>query len=417
MPARLALAACLFAAFPAVAQVAPRPLFPTEPQPPPATVAPDVPIGVQDLPAPAARTAGLADAEVELAGPLWANGAPPGLATLLRRLPTAIDEPALRELQRALLAAPGPADVGSDGLLGVRAARLLAMGEAATALELLAAAPPSAGPELEALRLRAGFAAGKTEPACASAEAAAGQGSSWLEAAVVCAVLARDVTAVELGLDRLASEDIASAPNLAGLARAAAAGMRYTLRPPVADDALLLPLLRVVPVDLDSATAADLPVAVRRALADNPGLSSATRAAVLLPSGPGPSIRPELTGAEPADWAAAAASVPVDQRARWAALVDGLGLALPDAVWDELAAAPVPDPGPPPELALWCGFELASLREQRGGVLLFTLLLLDGRPAAAAPVTLRRALDALIALGLEWDARALAAGAGGALGL
>ena len=50
-------------------------------------------------------------------------------------------------------------------------------------------------------------------------------------------------------------------------------------------------------------------------------------------------------------------------------------------------------------------------------MLLFMLLLLDGRPEAAAPVTLRRALDALLALGLERDARALAAGTGGALGL
>jgi hypothetical protein len=45
------------------------------------------------------------------------------------------------------------------------------------------------------------------------------------------------------------------------------------------------------------------------------------------------------------------------------------------------------------------------------------LLLLAGRPEGAASVTLRRALDALLALGLERDARALAAGTGGALGL
>ena len=157
-PARLALAAWLLA-LPATAQQAPRPLFPAEPAPPPpVTVAPDGPIDVQDLPAPATPTAGLAAAEVELAGPLWANGAPPGLATLLARLPTAIHEPTLRELQRALLAAPGPGEAGADALLGVRAARLLAMGEAATALELLDATPPAPG--LDALRLRAGLAAG-----------------------------------------------------------------------------------------------------------------------------------------------------------------------------------------------------------------------------------------------------------------
>ena len=412
-PARLALAAWLLA-LPAAAQQAPRPLFPTEPPPsPPVTVSPDGPIDVQDLPAPAAPTAGLAAAEVELAGPLWGNGAPPGLAGLLERLPTAIQEPTLRELQRALLAAPGPGELGADGLLGVRAARLLAMGEAATALELLEATPPT--PEFDALRLRAGLAAGRTETACATATAT--DGSPWLEARLVCAGLARDVAAVDLALERLAADGVTPDPNLAGLARAAAGGTRYELRPPVADDALLVPLLRVVPVDLDASAAAGLPVVARRALADNPGLSSATRAAVLPAPGPGPSIRPELTGAEPGDWAAAAASVPQEQRARWAALVDGLGVPVPDAVWDGLATAAVPDPGPPPELALWRGLELARLAEQRGGVLLFALLLLDGQPAAAAPVTLRRALDALIALGLERDARALAAGTGGALGL
>ena len=413
MLARLVLAACL-AASPAAAQQAPRPLFPTDP-PPPAAVTPDAPIGVQDLPAPAAPTAGLASGEVELAGPLWTNGAPPGLATLLQRLPAKIDEPTLRELQRALLAAPGAADVGPDGLLAIRTARLMAMGEAATALELLTATPAGAGPEFAELRLRAGLAAGRTEEPCAAA--AVGQGSPWLETALVCAALARDATAVDLAFTRLDDAQVALDPNLAGLARAALAGTRYALQAPVADDALLLPLLRSVPVDLDAPAAAELPVAARQALADNPGLSSATRAAVLLPTGPGPSIRPELTGAAPADWAVAAASVPEAQRARWAALVDGLGQAIPDAVWDHLAAAAAGDPGPPPELALWRGFEQAGLREQRGGVLLFTLLLLEGRPASAAPVTLRRALDALIALGLERDARALAAGTGGALGL
>ena len=41
----------------------------------------------------------------------------------------------------------------------------------------------------------------------------------------------------------------------------------------------------------------------------------------------------------------------------------------------------------------------------------------QGRPEAAAPITLRRALDALVGLDLQPAARALAAGTGGALGL
>jgi hypothetical protein len=416
MASRLFLALWLIA-LPVAAQEAPRPLFPTAPAPGPVPAAnPDAPIAVEDLPAPAVRQPGLAAAEVELAGPLWNNGAPPDLADLLRRLPAAIAAPTLQELQRALLAAPGPAGEGADALLAVRAERLLAMGEAATALELLDSVQDAPGPAGDPLHLAAAFAAGRTDTTCAAAPAAP-EARPWVEAAIVCAALAGDTAAVEAGLARIEATGAPDDANLAGLARAAVAGGRHRLVEPVADDPLQVPLLRRVPLDVDPAVAVDLPPAVRRALADNPGLSSATRAAVVPAARTAPSIRPELNGGVPADWNDAAASVPAAERARWAALVDGLALPLPDPVWAEIAAAAPPDPGPPPDLATWRGFEVASLREQRGGVLLYTLLLLDGRPAAAAPVTLRRALDALIALGLERDARALAADTGGALGL
>jgi hypothetical protein len=70
-----------------------------------------------------------------------------------------------------------------------------------------------------------------------------------------------------------------------------------------------------------------------------------------------------------------------------------------------------------PDLFLWRGLEQARLQGQRGAVLLHALLLLGGRPEAASPVALRRALDALVALGLDRRAAAVAAGTGGALGL
>ena len=409
------VASALFA-LSAQAQETPRPLFPPPSAAKPAPAAPDAPIVVEDLPAPDTGRPGLAAAEVEVAGPLWSNGAPPELALLLRRLPTVIVSPTLRELQRALLAAPGPQDAGNDGLLRLRVEHLIAMGEAATALELVETAPEGAFAAEDELRLRVAFAAGRTEAACAS-PALAVAASPWREARLACAGLARDQGGVEAAAAALAGQTDPIDPHLPGLARAAAAGRRYALEPPVAADPLLLPLLRTVPIDLDPADAPALPATVRQALAENAGLSSAARAAVGTGAAPAPSLRPELNGAVPADGAAAAADVPVDQRARWAALVDGLGLAVPDAVWAELGAEAPGDPGPAPRLVDWRGFELAQLREQRGGVLLFTLLLLDGDPATAAPVTLRRALDALISLGLERDARALAAGTGGVLGL
>ena len=154
-----------------------------------------------------------------------------------------------------------------------------------------------------------------------------------------------------------------------------------------------------------------------RALAVNPVLPSAARAAASGPPRAGPSVRPELAGNVPGDWMAALATVAAPQRARWAALVDGLSLEVPAAVWAELDRTVPASTDPAPDLLLWRGFELARINEQRGGMLLFTLLLLDGRPEGAAPVTLRRGLDALVELGLTAQARYLAAGTGGAVGL
>ena len=140
----------------------------------------------------------------------------------------------------------------------------------------------------------------------------------------LCGASPRDGTAVELGLDRLARID---RPELAGLARAAAAG--HPLHPAATRGrrgaAAATPASGAArPVD--AATVAALPVPARKALAANPGLPSAARAAVVASARQGPSIRSELNGAAPADWAEAMASVPPAQRAHWAALVDGLGV-------------------------------------------------------------------------------------------
>ena len=93
-------------------------------------------------------------------------------------------------------------------------------------------------------RLQARFAAGQVEPACAAAKAQAAAEAPWPEARIVCAALARDMAAVELGLDLLDERRAGPDPSLAGLARAAVAGARFALQAPVPDDPLLLPLLR-----------------------------------------------------------------------------------------------------------------------------------------------------------------------------
>jgi hypothetical protein len=313
--------------------------------------------------------------------------------------------------------------VGRDDeldLLLLRVDRLLAMDAPETALELLATVPAErATPALQGRRLLAWFAADQTDPACAAVRADASTIPPWTQARVVCAALAGDPSAVELGLDLLAARGETIDPNLAALARALASDGRARLEPPVPDDPLLLPLLRRAQLDLDPSTVGAMPPPARRALLANGRLPSAVRAAAA-PNRPGPSARPELNGSVPGDWTEALAGVPVERRAAWAALVDGLGAELPEPVWSDVgrageatAAAPVPAP----DLYLWRGYEVAAAAEQRGAMLLHVLLLLDGRPETAAPVTLRRALDGLAALDLQPTARALAAGTGGALGL
>jgi hypothetical protein len=186
----------------------------------------------------------------------------------------------------------------------------------------------------------------------------------------------------------------------------------------VADDPALLPLVRRVPLDVDSGVAAELPFPVRRALADNPNLAAAARAAAVGAARPGPSSRAELNGRPPPSWADALAAVPPGPRPAWLALADGLGLEVPEPVWAEVyRTAPGGGGNPAPDLFLWRGLEQARLQGQRGAVLLHAQLLLGGRPEAASPVALRRALDALVGLGLDRPAAAVAAGTGGALGL
>lgn len=418
------LAAALLVATPVAAQQAPRPLIQApspEAAPPPALPPPpsqaDAPITVESLAAPTLASLGLANAETELGGQLWAEGTPPALMLLLGRLPSNVADPTLRALQKALLGAPGPAGSARELFL-LRVDDLLAMAEPGAAADLLAMAPEGTrDAEVELRRLEASFALGRTDPGCAVARAQEQPDWPWPQARIVCAALAGDAAAVQTGLDLLDARGAPADDVLAGLAQAAATGARFTLHEPFADDPLLLPLLGRVPIDVDPKLVAELPAPARRALADNPDLAAAARAAAAGPPRPGPSVRPELNGRAPTDWTAAMDAIPAAQRPRWLALADGLGLDVPESIWTELYGVAAAPQEPAPDLLLWRGFEVARAAGQRGAMLLYVLLLLDGRPEAAAPITLRRSLDALNELGLDDAARALAAGTGGALGL
>lgn len=435
--AGLALTALSVAALPAWAQgTGPRQLFPQPPpiaappraepalpraQPlpaPEAEPAPSQQIQVEVLPPPTLAVLGLPAAAAALGPDLWPGPASAQLDALLARLPASVPEPTLQELQKTLLLAPGPRLGGSRSSFLIRVERLLAMAEAQAALDLLGLVPAdSESDEIADLRLRALFAADRVEEACAMAQAGDAPRSPWAEARIVCAALTADTAAVELGLEVLVERSLPASPSLATLARAVATGQRVAIDEVLPDEPVLLPLLRRAPLDLDAALAARQPRPVRAALASNQGLASAVREAATPPPRPGPSIRPELNGAAPASWEGALAGVPADRREAYLALVDGLGLTPPEAVWTAALAAEAEEHGPAPDLVLWRGMERAAAAGRRGEALLYLLLLLDGQPEEASPLLLNRGLRALRDLGREREARALAAATGGALGL
>jgi hypothetical protein len=405
-----------------------------EPAPPPPAA--DVAVGVTALAPPGLGAVGLPRAAEALQGggggagrPLWGGEAPDGLAAALARLPARVDDPALRRLQRDLLLAPGPRTGAGEDVLAARVERLLAMGEAQAAADLLGQAPDPGSAALAPTRVATLLAADRVEPACAQVERAVapppgggdGEDRFWAEARLVCAALGGDDARVELGLSLLAERGRPADPLLASLLLAAGDGARpaVTLREAPPPNPLLLPLLRRVPLRPEPAAFAAAAPPVIQAVAQNPTVPAALAPPAAEPPQPGPAL-PGLDGrASPvADWPAALESVPAPRRARWLAALDGLGAGPPEPALAGLPEAARLTPAEGIDLAAWRGLERALGEAPRGPILLRSLLLLDGRPREAAPLALRAALSALRGIGLEPAARevaaaALAAGRGG----
>ena len=134
-----------------------------------------------------------------------------------------------------------------------------------------------------------------------------------------------------------------------------------------------------------------------------PGLAPPAAEPGVLPAYPG------LDGRAPSDWQQALRAVPAPMRPRWLAALDGLGAGPVDAALAEMPAAATTLQGGKVDLVAWRGLEQAMAEQARGATLLELLILLEGRPAAAAPLALRAALAGLRSLGLDADARAVAA--------
>jgi hypothetical protein len=365
-------------------------------------------IGVAPLAPPGLAASGVPRAEEALGGPLWAGAAPAALAARIARLPARIDDPVLRRLQRDLLLAPGPAAGAGADVVRARVDRLLAMGEALAAAELLTVLPPSpAGEELDDLRVAAMLAADQVAPGCGIVDQVTEETAPWPAARLVCAALQGDDARVELLLSLMAERGQPADPLLASLANAVGNSERVVLREPPPADPLLLPLLRRAPLQPQPRAIADAPPAARQALVENPtipaGLAPPAAEPGVLPAYPG------LDGRAPADWQEALRAVPAPVRPRWLAALDGLGAGPVDAALAEMPAAATTLQGGKVDLVAWRGLEQAMEEQARGATLLEILILLEGRPAAAAPLALRAALSGLRSLGLDADARAVAA--------
>ncbi len=145
-------------------------------------------------------------------GDIWAGLERRQVATLLRGLPADLASPVFRDLLRRLLltsAAPpaGPrAEAGGASLAGLRAERLLALGDTPALVRLLEVAPEGSGDELlDRTRLQARLITGREQQACGlGRQGVSDYGSLWWSKALVfCQLAAGQEEAAMLGLDLL----------------------------------------------------------------------------------------------------------------------------------------------------------------------------------------------------------------------
>ena len=90
------------------------------------------------------------------------------------------------------------------------------------------------------------------------------------------------------------------------------------------------------------------------------------------------------------------------------ALLDGVGSPVPDAVWWQQLEPPLERAASVPVSALWRGLERAAAGRRLGETVVFALHMLNGAPQAVHPEVLTAALQALRAVGLDREARAIA---------
>ncbi len=183
-------------------QHAPRPLLPPVVLPPSPPVEEEpAPGGIrtEPLPAPSLATAGLERPRFGFDEPLWPRAEGALVTALLERLRRLPPLPALRDLARRLLIAPGPAVPDGLPVLMARARALMRLGFPREAARL-ARLPGDEQSRLarERLALEALVLAGEVEEGCALAETLAPDGRGLLALRVVCAAVAGELERARL---------------------------------------------------------------------------------------------------------------------------------------------------------------------------------------------------------------------------
>jgi hypothetical protein len=90
------------------------------------------------------------------------------------------------------------------------------------------------------------------------------------------------------------------------------------------------------------------------------------------------------------------------------ALLEGIGVPVPDAAWHQLIVWPGQGPMPAPPAPLWRALDRAAAERRLGESVLLALHLLGGQPEVAHPEAVVAGLRGLRAVGLDQEARAIA---------
>ena len=106
-------------------------------------------------------------------------------------------------------------------------------------------------------------------------------------------------------------------------------------------------------------------------------------------------------------WLAGTPDAPA-KAAHLLALLEGIGVPVPETAWQRLITGPGQGPMAAPPAPLWRALDRAAAERRLGETVLLALHMLGGEPQAAHPEALAAALRSLRAVGLNQEARAIA---------